>query len=206
MLSHFSADPFQRLTLKPKCFIHAITMKTYRLIAVLNITACERTFGMHHFTPPRFDQNATLPNCFESFSQSSGPRERWAGGTSWRKTRSKKPSSPPLREAGDGSEREGGAGGQRLIFQHKSRCEGLTGRGPGVGSVATEAVCKRLWSLARYMHAKWADSLCVGAGKTAKRTKRRYKIPSKMARVCSFFFNNDVEWKMGGDISFYGCY
>ncbi len=52
----FGADPFQRLTLKPKCFIHAIIMKTYRLIAVLNITACERTFGMHHFTPRRFDQ------------------------------------------------------------------------------------------------------------------------------------------------------
>ncbi len=52
----FGEDPFQRLTLKPKCFIHAIIMKTYRLKAVLNITACERTFGMHHFTPRRFDQ------------------------------------------------------------------------------------------------------------------------------------------------------
>lgn len=58
-----------------------------------------------------------------------------------------------LRGAGDGSEREGGAGGQRLIFQHKPRCAGLTGRGPGVGSIATEAVFKCLWSLARYMHA-----------------------------------------------------
>ncbi len=44
----FGEDPFQRLTLKPKCFIHAIIMKTYRLKAVLNITACERAFGMHH--------------------------------------------------------------------------------------------------------------------------------------------------------------
>ncbi len=52
----FGEDPFQRLTLKPKCFIHAIIMKTYRLKAVLNITACERAFGMHHFTPRRFDQ------------------------------------------------------------------------------------------------------------------------------------------------------
>lgn len=90
----FGADPFQRLTLKLKCFIHVIIMKTFRLKAALNITACKRTFSMHHFSPAKIQskaiplKNATLPNCFEFFP-SSGPRERWAGGTSWRKTRSK---------------------------------------------------------------------------------------------------------------------
>lgn len=91
----FGEDQFQRLTLKPKCFIHAIIMKTCRLKAVLNITACERAFGMHHFTPRRFDQkrfHSKMQHCrtvSSFFFQSSGPRERWAGGTSWRKTRSK---------------------------------------------------------------------------------------------------------------------
>ncbi len=46
------------------------------------------------FTPRRFDQKRfhskmQPAELFRFFFQSSGPRERWAGGTSWRKTRSK---------------------------------------------------------------------------------------------------------------------
>ncbi len=90
----FGEDPFQRLTLKPKCFIHAIIMKTYRLKAVLNITACERAFGMHHSPREGSIKSGSTQKCntaelFRVLFQSSGPRERWAGGTSWRKTRSK---------------------------------------------------------------------------------------------------------------------